>query len=134
MVQDSSLLPALCNVSAGAVKASWYRERNLLHASLLDVCILCVLRTSLHAVFHLGDAYLLSNCTAILSSISSSSTYSSGLHSHTCERLVKLARHLCRRLIKSFSSEGEEEHAVEGHSLLADLFVGVVRFILSSLR
>ena len=89
-----------------------------------------MLRTSLHAAFNLQDAYLLSNCAAVLNNIASSSAFSGGLHPHTCERLVRISQQLSRRVIKASKAEGDAGNI----ALVEELLVVLLKFMQSALR
>ena len=63
----------------------------------MDLIILCTLRTLVYSVFVLRDAYLLSNCCAVLNSAALVMTY---IHPYTAERVVKVCCQLCRKVAK----------------------------------
>lgn len=97
----------------------------------MDLCILCTVRTGLHAVFKLRDTYLLSNCAAVLNNIAASSAFAGGLHPHTCDRLVRISLQLSRRVIK-----GNEDVSSDGavDTLVEDFLMVILKFIHSILR
>ena len=65
--QDSKLRSKMAKTY---IRATWYTERILGDVSLVDLTVLCAIRTAMHALYHLkGDQYLLSNCYAILLNI-----------------------------------------------------------------
>ena len=63
LVQSAQVRPMLFTCT---VTAPWYKEHFLKDVSLADLTTLCTLRTTVFALFRLQDAYLLSNCFAIL--------------------------------------------------------------------
>ena len=82
-------------------------------------------------MFKLHDAYLLSNCAAVLNNIAASSAFAGGLHPHTCDRLVRISLQLSRRVTKG-NEDVDSDSAVD--SLVGDLLTVILKFIHSILR
>ena len=98
--QDSKLRSKMAKTY---IRATWYTERILGDVLLVDLTVLCAIRTAMHALYHLkGDQYLLSNCYAILLNIA---PYLIGMHTYTSERLVTIIRRIGTRIIKEVSIE-----------------------------
>lgn len=108
ITQDSGLRSKL---SKTLVRAPWYTERMLGEVSIVDLTVLCVLRTTMYGLYHLkGDQYLLSNCYAILLNIA---PYLIGIHTYSAERLVTIIRRVGARFVKDTAivmESGEKDY------------------------
>jgi hypothetical protein len=70
----------------------------LMQVTLGDITILCLLKTTMLALFRTKDRYLLSNCLAILSNIA---PYVANINSYTSERLVTIIEKLGQRILET---------------------------------
>lgn len=79
---------------------------------VLDVVVLCALKALLHAIFRLDcDAYLISNCCAVLSNVA---PHVCDMHHYTSERLVTTIARLAKRVIRAASVESADLTPVHG--------------------
>jgi hypothetical protein len=95
---DSSCRNDMINLSTSA---PWYQNISVSSIPLLDLIVLCIIRTILHSLFKLQvDHYLLSNCYAILLNISPYLTgnvfYFSNLFHLLCLKFIYLLFINCR--------------------------------------
>ena len=102
ITQDSKLRSKLAKTY---IRAPWYTERILGDVSLVDLTVLCVMRSTMYALYHLkGDQYLLSNCYAILLNIA---PYLIGIHTYSAERIVTIIKRIGIRIVKESASATE---------------------------
>ena len=94
IVQDATLKPLFFKMDLKRDLYKWYSEKLLSHLTVGDLIILCVTRALTHALFHLKNSYLLSNCCAILLNLA---PHISLLHPFTSERIVGVFIHLGKR-------------------------------------
>ncbi|CAJ1945657.1 unnamed protein product [Cylindrotheca closterium] len=99
----------------------WYKERQLRHINLGSVLFLTLLRSLIFNLQRLHDPFMLSNCCAILSNLSSATT---DLHEYAAMRLVSVAISVMKRhskLIASTTNGGQDMNDGEEDDLSTPL-------------
>ena len=85
---------------------AWYKERNLKNANLGSVLVLTLLRSLLFNLLRLQDAFLLSNCCAILMNLAPSIA---DLHEYAAMRLASVTVSIMKRHMALFQQRQREQ-------------------------
>eukprot|EP01038_Epipyxis_sp_PR26KG_P006149 gene6149-8476_t len=109
---------------------TWCIEKKLKHyaTSLLDLLLICILRTIVSGIFELCDDYLVSNCNAILFDLNLSST----LHPYVAERLIKITIQFGTKLISNkinINSNAQDLNLSAKHRLILESYSSLIRLI-----
>lgn len=97
LVQDK----VVClHLSSTISSVDWYREHHIQNFPMLDLILLCTLRTVMHALFRIKDNYLVYNCFAVVLNLAPSLV---DIHNYTAERVVRVFTRLCKWIVKRSS-------------------------------
>jgi hypothetical protein len=89
----------------------WYKERHLRNINLGSVILLTLLRSLLFNLHRLRDAFLLSNCCAVLMNLSPSIV---DLHEYAAMRLASVTVGVMKRHAKLLASSKDQQHTENG--------------------
>lgn len=81
-------------LSETRIHATWYNEHKLNKITVTDLIILCLLRTTMFALFRLNDEYLLSNCFAVILDLA---MHVNDINCYVSERIAKIIFQLIKR-------------------------------------
>lgn len=89
----------------------WYKERHLRNINLGSIIVLTLLRSLMFNLHRLRDAFLLSNCCAVLMNLSSSIV---DLHEYASMRLVSVTVSVMKRHVKLLAAQKEIQQSENG--------------------